>query len=918
MKKFTILTAVLLCSVWMVYGQWTYNYLSEPKSAMGYGVLGDSLILAGGYGISGSLNDVEVFDPVTGQGFLTGSNLSVARGNVTGVVCGGKFFCAGGAVSMQAPISTVDVFDVQTQQWSVEQLSQGRFMISAVSAGNKVFFAGGFADWYLNGSDVVDIYDLQTQTWSVENLSEPRGGMAAAVLGDLVVIAGGMIDQITFSDRVDIYNMNTNTWITKALSEPRAFVEVAAVGSKVLIAGGLSAMGVPSEVVDIYDISNNSWSTTSLFTPRCLIKAATLNNKVYFAGGATFSFGWSDYSNIIDIYNEEDDSWSIDVMPVNCLNPAIASIGDYLVIAGGENENGVMDLVQVFYDPPQSNIIHIPGDYPTIQQGIDAATSGDTVLVSDGTYYENINFLGKKPLIVASEFLMDGDTTHISNTIINGSQPVNPDIGSVVTFESGEDTTSVLCGFTITGGTGTMESSEDMRMGGGIHIKYAGGKLLNNYVCDNTVTHSGAVIGGGMQLGGPVSVIPWLVLRGNRIFNNHAVSTSNFVGGGGVICYYNLIMENNNISYNEINGHQFVSGGGMNCYGEFGSIELRISHNTFTHNKAITDNGAYENTGTGGGIRFDVNCWGTINNNIISFNTIQAPGLCRSYGTGVLVDGIYTNSFVFGNNIIEENSTTSQSSWGGGLSLISSGGVYQNNVIRNNSAYYGGGISILDSWSAIAKATLINNTITGNDAYGLHLRASQAVVINSILYNNTPSGTAIYSIQSNLEVRYSDVEGTEVWPGEGNVNCSPAFLEDGYHLDPTSQLLNAGITSVTVNGVVYNCPAWDIDGEPRPFTGTQPEIGVDELQTSEFIGEPVSTNNSQINIFPNPANQILMISAENGTVIKAVNIYDQVGKMVYTGIPENNSLDISKLKPGIYIVEVVTGQGKIRQKLIIQ
>jgi kelch-like protein 20 len=351
MKKNLFLSAIILCTVCMAYGQWTYTNLSEPKNAVAYGVLGDSLVMAGGFGTSGSLSEVEVYDPVSGQGFVTGSNLSVARGNVTGVVCGGKFFCAGGGVFLQTPLTTVDIFDAQTQQWTVEQLSQGRFMLSAISYGSKVFFAGGFVDFYLNGSDVVDIYDLQTQTWSTANLSEPRGGMAAAVLGDLAIFAGGMIDQFTFSERVDIYNFTTNTWSTTALSAARAFPEIAAVGNKVLIAGGITAMGVPSYIVDIYDISNNSWSTASLFMPRCLIKAATLNDKVYFAGGATFNFGWSNYSNIIDIYNEEDESWSIDVMPVNCLNPAIAAIGNYLVIAGGENENGVMDLVQVFYDP---------------------------------------------------------------------------------------------------------------------------------------------------------------------------------------------------------------------------------------------------------------------------------------------------------------------------------------------------------------------------------------------------------------------------------------------------------------------------------------------------------------------------------------------------------------------------------------
>jgi len=102
-------------------------------------------------------------------------------------------------------------------------------------------------------------------------------------------------------------------------------------------------------------------------------------------------------------------------------------------------------------EPIVESFVYVPRDFPTIQSAIDSSTDYDTIIATEGTYEEFIDFKGKR-VTVASEFLKDGDTSHISRTVIS---PVvaSPDLDTllaVVTLTNAEDSNSVLCGLTVT------------------------------------------------------------------------------------------------------------------------------------------------------------------------------------------------------------------------------------------------------------------------------------------------------------------------------------------------------------------------------------------------------------------------------------------------------------------------------------
>lgn len=232
----------------------------------------------------------------------------------------------------------------------------------------------------------------------------------------------------------------------------------------------------------------------------------------------------------------------------------------------------------------------VPSQYSTIQAAIDAASSGDVIIVSPGTYTENINFLGKA-ITVTSNFHISQNSIDISSTIIDGSQAADPEFGSCVSFVTNENEDSILKGFTITGGTGTKtyNAVEDLyfRTGGGILINQASPTIVYNIIRNNQAIAEAGVAGaggGGIRMGFGIPVIENNIIKDNM--GGYA--------GGIMIAYCEGAVLKNNIIANNIATGSFNGGGGI--YVDWEPITLE--NNTIVGNYSGDRGGGIISTGT--------------------------------------------------------------------------------------------------------------------------------------------------------------------------------------------------------------------------------------------------------------------------------------------------------------------------------
>ncbi|PID95281.1 MAG: hypothetical protein CSA95_00390 [Bacteroidetes bacterium] len=524
-----------------------------------------------------------------------------------------------------------------------------------------------------------------------------------------------------------------------------------------------------------------------------------------------------------------------------------------------------------------AEIIHVnldgSGDYTSIQEGINNANPGDTVLVFPGNYIETIDFLGKD-IVVGSLFLTTQNTDYIESTVIDG----NGENYQLVKFTNGETANARLVGFTITHAeTREKQQIDDIGLGLGIHIKGSSPSVEYNRIVDN-VFNSWYFNGGGISIENSSAQI-----IGNTISNNDMAC----MGGGIFISNAShVIIKENTISDHEINpGYGYSYGAGIYIY---------TSDTILIENNHIHDNHKWS-LGYGGGV-YMLGCNAvSIIRNIFERNSSTVGGGIYAAGSEVIING----------NLLVENEADYL---GGGIYFGHCDALVVNNTLSENRARvdksaYGGGVACSNSSPEFYNNIIYGNTATaaGNQVY----LASNADP--NFFYNNIEGGMDAFGLLDT--VTYDGIYAH-------NIQSDPHYLFSGDHpyaLNFNSPCINAGSPDTT--GLMI--PPFDLAGFNRIVQET---IDMGAYENQSHVSIPAITTNEKVKVFPNPTEGKITLFTPNLPLDKAkVFVEDLRGNLMWqTRITQRETIiDLSMLTAGVYLLRTQLSGNELVNKIVI-
>ena len=372
----------------------------------------------------------------------------------------------------------------------------------------------------------------------------------------------------------------------------------------------------------------------------------------------------------------------------------------------------VVTLFYILAATAQAAII-VPDDHDTIGEAIAAASDGDTVLVRAGTYSGdgNVN--------------LDFEGRNLSLIGIDGARCTAIDCGGTaraMLSHTGEDTTSVVRGFTFTGG-----SADE---GGAIWCSGAS-PLIDACI----FSASTASIGGALKLTESEAVIQSCLFS-----DNEATHHGGYLYGGGAIHCHSSSPVLRDCEFTGNSGH---CGGAVYLTTE---SNARLMDCTFTSNEVMGYGGA-------------VFCY-------LGSNAIVTRGVFTTNTAGYRGGAILTaecdsriTECVFDRNV----AYTDYSSYGGGAICVDGGSPgIRYCEFTSNEAVRGGAVQCVDGASPWVRDCLFADNSASRGA-GLYCREGSAPGVEDCHFEGglSVSGAGVFSHSSSPQLRRCTFVGNE-------------------------------------------------------------------------------------------------------------------------------------------------------------
>jgi non-specific serine/threonine protein kinase len=362
--------------------------MNDAHVAGGAVVVGDRIVVTGGQANGQLVPSTEVFD---GTSWRKVANLPTPREHLAMVTDGTFAYVLGGRnLGADKNTDAVERYDPATQKWtSLAPLPSPRGGLGAAVADGRIVVVGGEDPTNVLGG--VDAYDIQSGKWtSWPKMTTARHGAAVAAVGKTVYVLDGAVKpshsaSTAISEAFDVPPRRLQpaaAW--RAVTDApvaRQFTGSAVIDGTLWVVGGLTT-GEATSQTWAYDAAIDRWKQgPDLPIPLHHTSAVDYKGELVVIGGWTPANG--NMSGLVSdkVFALRAGKW-VELPPLRRprVAAAAATVGDKIVLAGGQSSGQLMPITEVFDGTAWTDAAPIP----TPREHLAATTDGKYVYVIGG------------------------------------------------------------------------------------------------------------------------------------------------------------------------------------------------------------------------------------------------------------------------------------------------------------------------------------------------------------------------------------------------------------------------------------------------------------------------------------------------------------------------------------------------------